>query len=98
MIRWSIIHSLVADAVLDPAPGACQDYSRSRGQLMSVNGFQEHGRSSGSGPGLLPKRFRGSSGIPEAPVAVLPPIERLERIAAAVRRWCADSEDPRDHR
>lgn len=65
---------------------------------MSVNGFQGHDRSTGSGPGLLPKRVRGSSVIPEGPVAVLPPIERLECIAAAMRRWCADSGDSRDHR
>lgn len=65
---------------------------------MSVNGFQEHGRSIGAGPGLLPKRVRGSFGIPEGPPVVLPPVERLECIAAAVRRWCADSGDSRDHR
>ncbi len=65
---------------------------------MSVNGFQGHGRTLGTVPVQLPKRVSGSSGIPDGPVAVLPPVERLECIAAAVRRWCADPEDARDPR
>lgn len=42
-------------------------------------------------PDRLPVRVPGDTGVPDGPVAVPLPIERLEHIARAVRRWCADT-------
>lgn len=65
---------------------------------MSNSGFQRDGAVFGKGPVRLPRRVRGSVEIPDGPAAVLPSVERLECIAAAVRRWCADKGESRDRR
>jgi hypothetical protein len=58
---------------------------------MPVRGLRDFSPSSAVYPERLPVRTPGASGAPGGPPAVLPPIEQLERIAHAVRRWCAAS-------
>lgn len=65
---------------------------------MRVNGLPNQYRPGASGPARLPARVPGAPGIPDGPVAVLPSIERLEYIAHAVRRWCAETDGPDGHR
>lgn len=90
-IWWSNHSQLVADALLDPAPDAMPRLSRSRGSTMSVKGLRSFPPSKAVCPERLPVRTPGASRAPDGPPAVLPPIEQLERIAQAVRRWCAAS-------
>ena len=64
---------------------------------MHANGL--HGRLSISTyPAPLPIRVPGHSGVPDGPAAVPPPLDLLESIACAVRRWTTEAGVPDVHR
>lgn len=65
---------------------------------MSVKELREVGRASAVVSEGLPMRAPGAAGVPDGPRAVSLSIERLELIADAVRRWCAEPGGPSDHR